>query len=289
MARLAAPAVVALALAGVALPWILDSGTVHLPAVGVGVSHGSSSAPPAVAKIVVVKPSTATKNSAGTQHHSHPAGTSAVQTQPQSATGSSTGAGSQAATSSVVHHPTHQSPAGPIRTAAPPNPVIKSTPRSQTPPPTTTINGQDERAHGDQSPATTPHHGRALGHQKHAFRAKAAEDKGPPPRGLALGHRNHVQPGQARKENRPPGGLALGDRNHVPPGQAHKHSESHGQSSDDQGQDSQGDDNNAQGNSSHGHHSDEQGHNSHGQNGDASPGHSGGSQGADSHGRGHGH
>ena len=54
MARLAAPALVALVLAGVALPWILDAGTVHLPAIGVGVSTGSGSGPPAVAKPKVV-------------------------------------------------------------------------------------------------------------------------------------------------------------------------------------------------------------------------------------------
>ena len=288
MARLAAPAVVALALAGVALPWILDSGTARLPAVGVGVSTGSSSTPPAVAKIVVVKPSTVTKNSAGTQHHAHPAGTSAAQTQTQSATGNSSQTGDQAATSPVVHHPMHQSPSGPTRTAAPPSPVIKTTPRSQTPPPATNIKGQNEGDHEDQSPAAGSHHGRALGHQKHAFRARRAEDKGQPPRGLALGHRNHFPPGQARKENRATHGLALGHGNHVPPGQARKHSESRDQGSDDQGQNSQGDDNDAQGKSSHGHQSDEQGHNSHGHHGDTSPGHSDGSQGA-AHGRGHGH
>src|SRR6266571_2002617 len=65
MARLAAPALVALVLAGVALPWILDAGTVH-PAIGVGVSTGSDSGPAAVAKIVVPPPSKST----GTHHHS---------------------------------------------------------------------------------------------------------------------------------------------------------------------------------------------------------------------------
>jgi hypothetical protein len=287
MARLAAPAVVALALAGVALPWILDAGTVHLPAVGVGVSTNSSSGPPAVAKIVVVKP---TRNSAGTQHHSHPAGTSAAQSQaPQSATGHSTQAGDQAATSPVVHHPTHPSPTASTRTAAPPSPVIKSTPRSHKPTPPTKITGKSEGDQGNESPATPSHHGRALGHEKHAFRVRAAEDKGEPPRGLALGHRHHAPPGQARKEGRPPHGLALGHRNHVPPGQARKHGESGHQGGDDEDQNSQDDDNDSQGHNSHGHHGDEQGHGSHGHHGDASPGHDDGSQGADSHGRGHGH
>src|SRR5207248_7299318 len=53
MTRLVAPALAALALAGVALPWILDAGTVRLPAIGVGVSTGSASGPPAVAKVEV--------------------------------------------------------------------------------------------------------------------------------------------------------------------------------------------------------------------------------------------
>src|SRR5262249_43160624 len=158
---------------------------------------------------------------------------------------------------------------GPTRTAAPPSPVIKTTPRSHEPTPTTqpkaSINGQHED-NGDQSPSTTSHHGRALGHEKHAFRVKAAEDKGQPPRGLALRHRNHVPPGQARK-----------------------HSQSHSGGSDDQRRDSQGDDNDAQDQSSPGHDGNEHGHSSHGHHGDASPGHDDGSNGADSHGRGHGH
>jgi len=286
--RLAAPALVALVLAGVALPWILDSGGAHLPPVGVGVSTGSASGPPAVAKVEVKSP----HKSAATQQSSQSTTASAGPAQTSKpATGSSSTAGGQAATSPVVH-PAHQSTTGPTRNAAPPSPVIKTTPRSHKPTPTTqpkaSLKGQHED-NGDQSPSTTSHHGRALGHEKHAFRVKAAEDKGQPPRGLALGHRNHVPPGQAREENRPKHGLALGHHNHVPPGQARKHSQSPSGGSDDQSRDSQGDDNDAQDQSSHGHESNEHGHSSHGHHGDASPGHDDGSNGADSHGRGHGH
>jgi hypothetical protein len=262
MTLLAAPALVALVLAGVALPWILDAGTVHVPAIGVGVTTGSASGPPAVTKVVVTSPS---KN-AGTpqQHHSQPAPAPAAYTPTaKPSTGSSSQTGVHAPMSAAGGS-SHQSHSGPTRTAAPPNPVIRTIPRSQVPTPAT-------NPKADESSTTTSHPGRALGHFKHAFHGEAEQAKGPPPRGLALGHRNHVPPGQARKAGRPPRGPALGHRDHVPPGQARK------QGGGEQGQNSQGDDN------------DEQGHGSPGQQGDTSPGQSDGSHGADSHGRGHGH
>jgi hypothetical protein len=60
--------------------------------------------------------------------------------------------------------------------------------------------------------------------------------------GLALGHlkhRNHVPPGQAKKEqNPPPRGWAFGHRDHVPPGQAKKE---HGwRGGDDEGNEDRG-------------------------------------------------
>lgn len=253
IARLAGPALIALVLAGVALPWILDAGTAHLPAIGVGVSTESgSSGPPAVAKIVVTPSSKGT----GTQHHPHSTAVPPASTQTRTSGSGSTSNAGEAAGIPVVQ-PVHPSSAGSSRTAAPPSPAIKTTPRSQKPAPETqppaNVNGHgNEDDQRDESPAATTH-GRALGHEKHAFHGNA-EDKGRPPRGLALGHRNHVPPGQARQN-----------------------SESHGRGSGDEGQDSQGDDNGEQGHSSHGHH------------GDTPPGHADGSHGADSHGRGHGH
>src|SRR5207248_8261542 len=111
MTRLVAPALAALALAGVALPWILDAGTVRLPAIGVGVSTGSASGPPAVAKVEV-----SASKSTGTQHHAQSTGTSVAPAQTSKpSTGSSSRAGGQAAPSPVVH-PAHQAPTGPPRT-----------------------------------------------------------------------------------------------------------------------------------------------------------------------------
>jgi hypothetical protein len=222
-ARLAAPALVALVLAGVALPWILDSGTVHLPAVGVGVGARSGSGPAAVAKIVVTSPST----SAGVQHHSHPpaASTGPVST-PRAATASSSHAGGQAVTSPVVH-PAHQPPSGANRSPTPTSPVTKPSSGSRTPTPTT------EPAVNTQVPAERSHPGRAFGHQKHVFFGQTARDKSEPPRGLAFRHRNHV-----------------------PPGQAWENGASHGHCSGGQGQDSHGDNSDEQTHSSHGRHGD---------------------------------
>jgi hypothetical protein len=293
MARLAGPALVALVLAGVALPWILDSGTVHLPAIGVGVTTGSGSGPAAVAKIVV-----APSKSTGTHHHSHSSAASVApaQTSKPTTEGSSP-VGGQAVASPVVQ-PAHQSSSGAKRTAKPPSPVTKPNSGSgtSTPPPNT--NGQGNGGQGNeggnhgppaQSPAAATHPGRALGHQKHGFLGKAAQDKGTPPRGLALGHRDHVPPGQARKESRPPHGLALGHRDHVPPGQARKQSESHGHSSEshghggnarDQSRDDQGQNSGGSGGHDHG---------SHGHHGDTPSDQANGAHGTDSHGRGNGH
>ena len=173
MARLAAPALAALVLAGVALPWILDSGTVHLPAIGVGVTTGSASGPPAVAKIVVTTPA---KN-AGTQHHSHSSAASAVPAQASSSTtGSSGPVGGQAVSNPVVHHPAHQPPAGAGRTTTPPHAVTRPGSGSQTPPPAT--EPAANLKHDTQSSATTSHPGLALGHQKHELHGKADQDKG---------------------------------------------------------------------------------------------------------------
>jgi hypothetical protein len=293
-ARLVAPAVVALVLAGVALPLILDSGTARLPAVAVSVATGPGSALAPVEKIVVTTPS---KSSSGAQQHANQAAASAAPSQSAGNTASSSPVSGQAVSGPVVQ-PAQQSPAAANRNANPPKAVTKPSSGSQTPqatpkPPANTEGQGDEGEHG-QSQSSTSHPGRALGHQKHEFFGKATHEKAAPPRGgRALGHQKHEFEKAAHEKSGPPWGRALGRRDHVPPGQARAHSESHhGHGSDEQGDDSQGDDND-QGDDSHGHHGNPHDHASSGsdsgERGDSSPGHGNGSHGADSHGRGHGH
>jgi hypothetical protein len=294
-ARLVAPAVVALVLAGVALPLILDSGTARLPAVGVSVGTGPGSALAPVEKIVVTTPS---KSPSGAQHHANQSAASAAPAQTSLSAGSTASSSpvSGQAVSGPVVQPAQHSPAAANQTAKPPKAVTKPGSGSQTPqatpkPPASTEGQGDEGEHG-QSQSSTSHPGRALGHQKHEFFGKTAHEKAAPPRGRALGHQKHKFGKAAHEKSEPPWGRALGRRDHVPPGQARAHSESHhGHGSDEQG-DSQGDDND-QGDDSHGDHGNPHDHASSrsdsGEHGHSSPGHGDGSHGAHSHGRGHGH
>jgi hypothetical protein len=260
IARLVAPPLAALVLAGVALPQILDSPTVRIPTFRVGVGSGSGPAP--VEKIVVTAP-------AALAHLSHGSHRRARKQTPKPATAQNQGGGQPI--SSLIGGP---APAPQPPTAAQP---VTTPKHAVTHHPKATHPKRVHQRHVHQKPTTPPsappvtgpeddqghesgHHGLALGHQKPAFPGKAGKDKGQPPRGLARGHRDHFPPGQARKESRPPRGVARGYREHVPPGQASKSQHSHSDEGDD---------------------SDEQGH--------SSPGHGNGAHGQRSHGRGRGH
>ena len=288
-ARLVAVPVIALVLAGVALPRILDSGTGHIPAIGIGSGSGSgpssrsSSGPPPVAKIAVSPPA------AGKRTHQHPTFVPATSPAP-AATRTPTAGGSlqvngQAA-ESPVSRPLHQSTE---RTKQPTTPTHPSggtgsgaPPPTNQPAPATGGAGDQAAGEGNQSPTPALSPRLDLGHQNHVPPGQARKNQNQPPPGLALGHRNHVPPGQARKDqNQPPPGLALGHRHHSPPGQARKSNDSRGHDGDDQDEDSRDDDSGGQDSSSHGHHGGEHDH--------SPPGHASGADAHHSHGRGRGH
>jgi hypothetical protein len=233
IARMAAVPVIALVVAGVALPQILDSGPGRLPSFGLGSSPGSHSGSGAgpVAKVVVPPLRTATP-----PHHrsAKPAHSTPTARPTTTASGSSRQATAGRPTAKPVSRPVHHSSGGrkqptPTPTPTPTRSAGGGTGSVVTPPATQLT----PAAAGQNDEGNRSSHGLALGHHK---------------------HESHVPPGQLRKaENPPPRGLALGHRTHVPPGQARKAERSSESNDDDQGESSRG-------NSDHKHSSHGRGH-----------------------------
>jgi hypothetical protein len=262
--------VIALVLAGVALPLILDSG-VKLPSIpSIGLGHGphSSSASGPVEKVVVPPPATKRKpaphRTAAPAKPVRPTPAPRPQSQPQRSSGGTSRLGGHTPTRQISR-PTHTAPAHnkqpaprpdrsggtsshapkPKAKPAPPPPAPPTTTTAAAPPPppptttlattpaiaappTTTSPAKAKGASGNKGSHAQPQASRqtlALTPKtKHIPPGQADKQKGPPPRGRALGHRDHVPPGLAKKE--PPG---------VPPGHASDKAHGHGNGSGQSG------------------------------------------------------
>lgn len=200
LARIVAVFAVALVLAGIALPQILDSGSGHLPSLGRGSGLHSAAGSEPVASVVV--PTFAT----GERPRRHSVAPVRKPISHGPATGGTTRIGSRPV-AGTVSRPVHHTSGGGKRPT--PSPHANggtgsgiTTPTTPTPQPTIAAPALEDQ--GSRS------NGRALGHRKHGIFVPpglARKTQSPPPRGWAFGYRAHVPPGQAKKtEQRTRGG-----------------------------------------------------------------------------------